>query len=184
MREKRLNLVSLVIGRRGSGKTTFLREGIAAYPKKVLIVDTLDHPAYKDVQVISPERLKYWESGTVRVFGSDFKRIFSNIKEHCRNCLIIFEDSTKYLRRELPDDVRNYIIDTKQLNVDLIFTFHGFGMVMPDLYRLSDAITIFKVGEDIATYKGKISNFGEVHKAYLQVMKESSQYANKTVLLY
>lgn len=184
MKQKRLNLVTLVIGRRGSGKTTYLRKVISLYPKKVLIVDTLDHPAYKDVQVIQPEKLRYWESGRVRVFGSDFERIMLNIKKYCKNCLIVFEDSTKYLRRNLPDDIRNYLIDTKQLNVDLIFTFHGFGMVMPDLYRLSDCITVFKVGEDIDNYKEKVSNFAEVKKAFSAVMNDENQYANRTVLLY
>lgn len=179
--ERRVNFVNLVIGRRGSGKTTFVREGLLSYPQKVLIVDTFDHPTYRDIQAIKPERLKYWKSGMVRVFGSDFDLIMQNILLYCRNCLIVFEDSTKYIRNHLPNHIRTFLIDTKQLNVDVIFFFHGLGMVMPDLYRLADTITLFKVGENIKRYSDKIPNYGEVERAFNQIQQAKNPYENRTI---
>lgn len=179
----RINQVSVIIGRRGCGKTTFTLELVKKHPKKVLIIDTLDHPTYKTlgIPIIKATDLKRWKSGTYRIIATDFEEVFTELSAHIKNALVVFEDCTKYIRWNIPDHIRNFIIDSKQKNLDLVFLFHGFGMVQPDLYRLADNLTMFKTNENINTYTNKIPNFGAVEKAHAKVMNSKNNYEKITI---
>ena len=185
----RINTVNNILGRRGCGKTTYTKEIISAYRKshpeqKILIMDTFDHPSYRDTPVINIDMLKRWEKpSTYRIFGSNTDEIFSTIQTTLYNSLVIFEDSSKYIRGRLQDDVRNFIIDSKQKNLDLVFLFHGFSFTPPELWRIIDSVTIFK--SDNPTYrKSDIVNFDQIMSAWTDVMNDPSLYAKKTVMIY
>lgn len=180
----RLNHVNITIGKRGSGKTTKNIKLIKKHPKKVLIVDTIDHEDYRTFRAVTPGMLSAWKSGIIRIYGHDFKEVFHELTTNVHNALIVFEDCTKYIRGYIPDDVRNFIVDSKQKNLDLIFLYHGFGMVQPDMFRLADSITLFKTNENIERYASKIPNFEDVKKANSIVQKSSNPYINLTVKLY
>ncbi|NSW46459.1 MAG: hypothetical protein HPY79_11655 [Bacteroidales bacterium] len=189
MSNYRINNVSAILGRRGSGKTTYVRKLIESYRQalpgqKILIADTIDHPAYKDVAAINTDLLSRWKKPNVyRIFGSNTDEILNTINTHLYNALVIFEDASKYIRRQLSDDVRAFILDSKQKNLDLIFLFHGFSYVPPEMFRVLDNITIFRC--DNPTYrKNDIVAFDEVIKAYEQVMNSNNPYEHATVRIY
>ena len=185
----RINTANLVLGRRGCGKTTYTKGVINGYKKahhdqKILIMDTLDHPAYRDVSTIDIDLLKRWEKpATYRIYGGNTDEILSVIQTHLYNALIIFEDASKYIRRSLQDDVRKFIIDSKQKNLDLVFLFHGFSFAPPEIWRLMDNITIFKSDNPIYR-KADIVNFEQVYEAWQAVMADPSPWANKTIQIY
>ncbi len=185
----RLNQVIAILGRRGSGKTYFAKQLIAEYRKKhplqkILIVDTIDHPAYREISTINPDLLRRWnQPATYRIFGSNTKEIFQIISGQVKNGMIIFEDASKYVRRQLPEEVRTFIIDSKQKNLDLVFLFHGFSYVPPEMFRLLDTITIFKT--DNPEYrKNEIVAFDDVQTAYKKVMESQNPYEKATVKIY
>lgn len=185
----RINNVSAIIGRRGTGKTTYVRKLIDEYRKslpnqKILIADTIDHPAYKDIAAINIDLLKRWKNANVyRIYGSNTDEILNTINTHLYNALVVFEDASKYIRRQLSDNVRAFILDSKQKNLDLIFLFHGFSYVPPEMFRVLDTITIFKC--DNPSYrKNDIVAFDEVMKAYEFVMNSKNFYEHITVKIY
>lgn len=149
----RTNLVSLVLGNRGTGKTYYIKNLIEAYAKahpdkKILIVDTLDHPAYRIIASIEIKDLPAWKKPSVyRIYGSNTQEIIESIQENICNCLIIYEDASKYIGKMMDTHVRYMIFDSKQKNNDLIFLFHGFMATPPELFRISDTITLFKTGD-------------------------------------
>lgn len=179
---ERMEKVCLIIGRRGSGKTTLIRKLINSSSKpKTLVMDTLDHPSYRDLPTIADHaQLRYWQRGCYRIYGRPAP-ILASIYEYVHNALVVFEDAAKYLPAKLPEECRNFLIDSKQKGVDVILPFHGFGMVPPDLFRLADTITIFKTNENLAAYKSKIPNFDTVREAYDHVTRNKNPYANLTV---
>jgi hypothetical protein len=177
----RLNHVNLIIGKRGSGKTTYLRRLLKSQTKKVLIIDTIDHEAYRDIKAVTPAQLAAWTRGTIRIYGYDFAEIFEILNTQIFNAFIVFEDCTKYIRDRVPDNVRNFIVDTKQKNIDCIFIYHGYGMIQPDLYRLSDSLTIFKTNENIDEYKRKIPNFGDVKEVNKIVQASKNKFICRSV---
>ncbi|MBK9329048.1 MAG: hypothetical protein IPM95_06985 [Sphingobacteriales bacterium] len=180
----RLNHVNITIGKRGTGKTTHILKLIERHRKKVLIVDTIDHESYRKYRAVSPEMLPAWKKGIIRVYGHNFEDVFYQLAHNVTNALIVFEDCTKYIRGYIPDDVRNFIVDSKQKNLDLIFLYHGFGMVQPDMFRLSDSITLFKTNENIERYAGKIPSFEEVKQVNKIVQNSNNPYINHSIKIY
>mgnify|MGYP001224280508 CR=1 FL=1 len=111
---KRKNHVNITIGKRGSGKTFRTLSLLKKPPLKVLIIDTIGHEDYRIFKAITPEMLPAWKNGIVRIYGHDFKEIFHHLNTSVFNALVIFEDCTKYIRWNVPDDLRQFIVDTKQ----------------------------------------------------------------------
>jgi hypothetical protein len=184
----RINYVNLILGKRGSGKTTYVLELIQKIRKtrpemKILIVDTFENPSYFHIPKISIDMLPRWQNANVyKIFGSNTDEILEAIQTHCYNTLIIFEDAVKYINKNLQKNVRKFIIDSKQKNLDLIFLFHGFMSTPPELFRLSDSITLFRCDEPDSR-KSEIIEFEEIKKTWLQIYKSKNPYEKKTIRL-
>lgn len=186
----RVNQVTLFFGTRGSGKTWFAnKEMIPSYraahqQQKVLIVDTLDHPDYRYVPRIEPGMLARWNRASIyRIYGSNTKEIFAAVRANVRNALVIWEDASKYLEGRLDEDVRNFVLDTKQINVDLVFMFHGFSYCPPKLFSIADNYTIFRTTSPQGR-KGVIPNYEEVLATYEAVQRSRKKFPRKTVRIY
>ncbi len=181
--ELRTSLVGIIIGKRKSGKTTLMKNIINSNNKKVLIVDTFNHPSYTDIPIMGLDKLKHWKKGTYRVISKKMIGVMTEINNHLSNALIVFEDATKYLDGQLDDDVKEFIIDSKQKNLDLYFMFHGWGMVPPDLYRLLDTITMFKTRDNPISRKIYIPNFEYLYQKWNYVQNHEFPYKSVTLLL-
>ena len=187
----RINLVSIFSGKRGTGKTWFfLKTFLSIYrkfnPKKrIVIIDTIDHPMYRHIPQIKSEMLSRWKrpGGVYRIFGEDPDVMLENVEKYLRNALVVFEDASKYINANLQDSVRRSVLDSKQKNLDMLFMFHGFSYIPPKLLRISDEITIFK--SDNPDYRKKeIVAYEDVKKSWQAVMADPNPYAQKTVRLY
>lgn len=185
MSEKRINTVTIIIGGRGTGKTTFSQELMKDHPKKVLIVDTFNHPSYKHVPRIHPHQLKKWEKGIYRIWplkdSYTIEEILASIDSDLNNCMIFFEDALKYISGKLKPEERRFIIDSKQKNLDMLFLYHSYGQVPPDLYRFCDFVTVFKTNDNPTTRKNQIPVYDQIVHAYHDVMADPSKYANRTI---
>ncbi len=185
----RINNVSAILGRRGCGKTTYARELIRQYhealpSQKILIADTLDHPAYRDIPAIDLDLLKRWKKPNIyRIYGANTDEILQTIESNLMNALVIFEDASKYLRANLSNDVRRFVLDSKQKNLDIVFIFHGFMFIPPELFRLMDNLVIFK-SDNPEPRKFYIVAYDQVKAAYDRVMKNENPYAHETVRIY
>jgi hypothetical protein len=147
-------------------------------------MDTFDNPGYSLFANIDTDLLKRWRlPNTYRIFGSDTDSIFATIQTHFYNGLVVFEDASKYIRRQLSDDVRKFILDSKQKNIDLIFVFHGFSYAPPEMWRIVDAVTLFKC-DNPAYRKTDIVNFDQVEQAWNEVMCDPNQFSKQTIRFY
>ena len=186
-----INKVGGIVGRRGCGKTTYVREKIILpyrqlKPKnKVLIVDTLDHPAYRDVPEINLSQLKRWKGANMyRIYGSETDEIFKAIASNLANAIVIFEDASKYIPSysKLDPYVRKFIVDSKQRNLDVLFLFHGYSHVCPELFSWLDFITIFKTLDTPEVRLKYIPYFLEMNAIYEHVNESDDAYIHKTLL--
>jgi Ni2+-binding GTPase involved in maturation of urease and hydrogenase len=187
---QRVNKIIPVIGRRGSGKTTFTLNLIAQYLQsanfdKIIIFDTTDHHAYSAYPIIEAKYLPAVKSGVVRVLVDDtrIEHAMSIVKKSVRNTVLILEDAGKYITGTIDNELKNVLLDTKQKNIDTILQFHGVGDVPPSIFRYSDSVFLFKINDDLNTYKGKIPNFAEFKLAYNEVMQHPSPYFVKRLYL-
>lgn len=182
MHQNRQNLVGLIVGNRGTGKSTFIKKIIDKHPKKVLVYDTDDNPIYQDYPNISPKLLPRWKANTKRIIDTDYEVVLQNLDE-VNNALIVFEDATKYTGNATPQLLKKLILASKQRNLDLLFTFHSFRRILPDFYTFSNYMEIFKTGEDIKQFKAKIPNFEKVQEVHNEVESHTNRFFHKTVRL-
>lgn len=191
----RNNIVSLVAGTRGTGKTDFVKGLIqsSALPKK-LVVDTFDSDAWQTmlthnhpewinsiVPVIEYQNFSRWRSGLYRCFDSDTDSIMKEIQLHLKNTLITFEDATKYIGSRLTPDMKKFVLDSKQKNLDLIFIFHSLAQIPPDLVRVADTLTLFKTNEGIPRLEKY--PFPDIPVIMKHVKDSSNRYENITIRL-
>lgn len=165
---KRDNIVTVIAGRRGAGKTSYMKEEIVLCSSlpKCIIIDTYDNPSWRTTQlydtprpneivkpipVIHPADFSRWKTGIYRTWSSDIKGLFLALNE-LWNTNIVFDDASKYLRGLSPEEIRELIFNSKQQNNDIHFAYHSLEQVMPDIISAADYYTIFQTSD------GKLSN--------------------------
>lgn len=183
MAELRNNKVILLIGRRGAGKTFYARNFINEYRKahvqqKILVVDTFRNPKYLDIPVVELDMIERWRrANTYFCFDSDTRLINATL-QNLYNALVVYEDATKFFdSNSLPLDLKKYVIDTKQKNVDILMLFHGFTFCPPQLFRLCDEIIILKTNDTPKNRKNDIPNYEYLLECHEAVMASSDTYA-------
>ena len=190
------NIVSLVIGSRGVGKTDFLKNKVimpSPMPKK-LIVDTFDsdiwrnmktfeNPQFEAIEIplMELEQLEFWKKGIYRIANSEPNLVFTTIDQNLKNALVVFEDSTKYIGSKLTPSTRKFIYDSKQKNLNLTFVFHSLGSVPPELVRAADVLTLFKTNEGHPS-KTKYP-FPEIPVVMDHLRESQNRYENITIRL-
>jgi len=183
----RINNVGLILGKRGTGKSTYLRALIEQYktvhPKqKVLILSAINQPAYKDIPTIDIDLLRRWKNaGTYKIYGSNTEELLSEIELNFKNGLLIMEDATSFVPKSIPKEVRRMIIDTKQKNVDLLLTFHGFMSTPPEIIRYCDTITMFRTDNPESRKNDIGAYYEDINKAFNEILKSKNPFINKTI---
>jgi hypothetical protein len=190
------NVVSLIVGARGTGKTDFVKNDVivpSPLPKK-LIVDTFDsdvwhtletylHPEQSKMRVpiIDPELLDRWKKGTYRIASGDVDNVFFHIEANLRNALIVFEDATKYIGSTLTKEFKKFLYDSKQKNLNIALLFHSLVAIPPELVRAADTLTLFKTNEG---YPNKTKYpFPDIPKAMDFVRNSENHFENITIRL-
>lgn len=188
-KKMRLNKLSIILGRKGSGKSyytinTLIPAYRKAFPdKKILIYDTNDHMAYRFVPQIKLTMLKRWTGGgTYRLCEVDTDSALSAISEHMYNGLLICEDATKYINSRLQKPVFRSIIDSKQHNLDLVFQFHGFAVCPPEILRQCDILTLFRCDTPLPR-KNMLAEYDVIFSAYEKVQSSRDKYPFETVTI-
>lgn len=193
--EPRFNKVVGIFGRRGSGKTDYLKGNpvhnipglMNKYPArdmKVLIVDTIDHPSYREIPRITPEKLPYWKRGIYRLYDKKtvMPEMIEAISNHVWNTLIVFEDAYKHQKKTLDSNVVDLILDSKQKNLDIIFMYHAWILAPNDLYRLLDSIEVFKTKDTPEARKEQMAGYYEdAIQVHNEVMKHESSFYHKSL---
>ena len=187
--ETRVNKVTLLVGDRGTGKTT-LMQGSGALKirgilniyqqqnpnQKILIIDTFDNPVWRIYQQITREELPGWNTGPRRIFYSDTDELMSWIEKHIVNTVLVFEDATKFIGNRLSKDVRRFVIDSKQKNLDIYFLFHYMMAVPNDLTRIIDVLILFKTKEIFTSQLKSKFPAPIIEQAFKRVTAHKNQY--------
>lgn len=180
----RTNKIIAIVGTRNTGKTDFTKNLIDEFPQpKKIIVDVLDNPVWhnlkthnhpewesRKVPAMPLEKLPYHKSGMYRVFSSDMKYLEKTISEEVANCLVVFEDATRWFKPNLTDAQLRYLLNSKQLNCDVVLVFHNLRKVPRDVVSNADFLVLLKTGEstydqDKYYHPGFAQAFKEVHES-------------------
>ena len=195
----RFNYVGVIIGQRGTGKSLFvIGSKYASRPQdkalnirglfelaiknnqKILIIDTLDHPAYKNIPVLKPADFKTFKKGIYRTWHEpdDIVKLIDLINKSpwLNNTLIICEDAGKYTEDRLPRPFKRLAIDTKQRNIDLILMYHCWIDTPKNVFSKSDFIQLFKTEDSPFVRRNDISLYEKVNKVYMAVKNNPNRF--------
>lgn len=181
MTKNRDNIVAVITGNRGTGKSTFLDDIIKDHPKKVLIYDMDDNPIYSHYQIIEPEQIKVWKRGVKVIIDVDYDKVIDEMTEHLYNTLIVLEDATKYIDSDPKKAISRLILASKQRNLDIILTFHTYRSAPPKVLSWGDYLQVFKTDEEIKQFKSKIPKYSTVKNVYDRIQASENRYLTKTV---
>lgn len=176
----------MVVGTRGTGKTTFIKRLLNVHPaEKVLIFDTDDNVAFHEYDAIDAVLIPHVIKGTFRVINPNFELVLDCIDEGFRNGLLILEDATKYVGSIPPKNLQNIILASKQRNVDVLMTFHGFRSIAPRLYAWTNMLELFKTGENLdkISTKNNIPQLEKVLAVAAEVEAHPSKFHHKSIRL-
>ena len=189
MEEVRDNEIVLILGRRKSGKTFYIRNFIKKYKEahpeqKILIIDTFKSHKYSDIAAIPPESISRWRKPNIyRSYTAKMEEITEPLQK-LHNALVIFEDASKYFKF-LPPSVESYIIDTKQKNVDILFAYHGFSVCPKRLFNYCDKIVLMKTNDSPKSReKSDIPNFELVWETYLKVKESKDLFVRAHINIF
>lgn len=188
----RTNVVILVVGNRGTGKTDYLKNLALRHPQNTIVIDTFENPAWRNMKTwnhpdaASAEVISLTEAQirTNQMHGK-YRRYFSSrtantmqlLDRFIYNHLVILEDATKYIGSKLTEDEKRFVLDSKQKNNDMIFTFHSLWDVPRDLIRVSDILVLFKTQEAMdSSLKNKVFRNEDVIRAHELVRNHKSRY--------
>lgn len=177
----RLNKIILVVGRRGSGKTTFAKKLASSQNKKILVVDTFDHPSYVDYKLLTTDKLAYWQKGAYRVFDKDPLTMLLTINTVVRNAFLILEDAAKYLSGNTPKEIKNILIDSRNRNLDIILMFHNLSDIPPYIAKMCNDIVLFRTNDNMDKTQAKFFNFHELQKLHTEIKANKSPHYYKII---
>jgi len=194
-KKQNFNTVSMILGSRNHGKTKYLKgdpelnlpgffSAYLAKGMKVLIIDTFDHPSYKDIPILKVTELSRFKRGVYRIFVNpdDMPALntFINTLVNLWNTLIVYEDAYKHQDKTLDKPIKQLIIDSKQKNIDLIFIYHAWAMAPVALYKMIDLIEVFKTKDHPKSRRDDMPGYYEdAVKIYEEVKKNASPYFHK-----
>jgi hypothetical protein len=200
----RFNQVGTIIGQRGTGKSLFLlgsswsaKESDRALQipslidtglkkgMKVLVIDTLDHPAYKRIPVLKQRMFKAFTKGVARLWlEPDKMRPFVDLinrSPHMNNSFIVFEDAGKYTEKNLPPEFKRLIMDSKQRNIDILFMYHCFIDTPANIFTKADYIQLFKTEDSPRVRRNNLRLYDKVEAAHREVNTHPSKFYGKFI---
>lgn len=167
---KRTNLITVICGRRGSGKTTFARKLATAGKKKILCIDLMDHPAYRDYGTMTPEMLPRWRAGNYRLFKGVPEDNLRMANQYAWNSTLILEDAARYINSTMPKETKALFVECKQRNQDIIIMYHALGEIPPYILKMYDILVLFPTDENVQSLKSRFYNHDKIMTAHRRLM--------------
>lgn len=161
----------IVVGARGTGKTTNNREMISkVHPDARLILDV--NGEYKD---LFPHEM---------IGFKEFTTMITKVK----GAVILIEEATIFLsNRGYNGDIVDVLVKARHRDNTIIFSFHSFNTIPNYVWELSNYVYIFKTNDDLDTIKSykkpKLeAAFTEIQNADWLKGENGKQYSPKKLV--
>lgn len=193
MTVNRFNQLLFIIGMRMTGKTTYARKLAGLQHKKVLIIDTFDHPSYRDCTTLQLDELSEWsvtpygqlkqhDRHECRIFGGDIQEILQYVFTVCYDALIIIEDAAKAFDSNIPRRLKMIVVDHRNRGLDVIMMFHSYADIAPYLCRgMWDVMITFRTEDDLNIKQTKFSKWHIIEQEQIKLRNQPDRH-EKTVI--
>lgn len=163
-------IASIMVGRRGCGKTTLSKKLLLQRPEKmpVLIYDINNE--YKEIY---PEPFEDFDIFLVKIADENVRRTYILIEE----ATIFFSTRSRF------EDMMNVLVRARHTGNIIQLNFHSFASVPKNIYHLLDYIIVFKTNDMENDVQDKFDN-PAVIKAFYDARSSVDKHFNRTVTLY
>lgn len=176
----RQNYLTLIVGTKGTGKTTAMKRILQSTSKKIIVLDVFDHTDWRHLPMLAVKDIKRWVNGNVRVVTDEPELALSEIAKYVYNSIIVYEDANQYFESHLSKDVKRIIIQSKQKNNDIFVMYHSLGEVAKYFRTMYNRILLFKTKDTISECK-KYSNAKGIESALNYCQMSPNQFVNQIV---
>ncbi|GAB4296376.1 MAG: hypothetical protein Kow0068_20810 [Marinilabiliales bacterium] len=165
--------VNIIIGKKGSGKTTYLTKKIK---------DTIK----ENIFFCSP--VATFKKVNNILFLNDTVLLNTSFLQHeIKDSLLIFDDCKNYINPHPYEKntlkIMNFVRLSRHYNNSMYFVFHSFEQVTRTLWTLSDRIILFKSFDNIEKFSKIFSNFENVRKKFHEVNSNKSDNYHQVIEL-
>ena len=173
---------TLIVARKGEGKSTYIMQLLAAHPvKKQVVYDQNDNPIYSQYPLLDELLLSRLKRGAYRIVNTDDEYIIKLLAEKAWNTVIILEDMTRYADSQLSPEVRRLLADSKQRGNHIVCVYHSFRNVPPKMMSFIDFVVVGRTGERIEQFPHLRSKFPLAVIKANNWAESQPQYTKKTV---
>ena len=145
--------VTIIVGRNGTGKSTFCEKIVKSINQRTLAVTYNGMPKiwrpYKEVDIRKPKAMEF-KKGIRQVVAARYEesakknKVFEHIYTNFRNGVIIWDDCRGYIDASVDRDryFRQLILDFRHKMLDMIFVVHSPSDVPPRLWGFASTAFI------------------------------------------
>jgi len=164
----------IIVGRNGTGKTTFCNK---------LVNETLDKDGR--VLIITPHDQEWQEVSWIEhnkrdlmTFTGVRKMLFmsetaneklDSIVNHVSKCLIVFDDCRAYFSALTPNVLERLFISRRQKAINLVVVGHSFSRIPPAFFTYCNYYVLFNSNNDITSRKNYINDFEAINNSLSRV---------------
>lgn len=167
--------LTLILGAKGTGKTTLLDEIIKTAKERVLICtpDEIEWQQYTATQLLRPADFDF-QGVRKFIFTNLGKKDFFNngMRVNCfTRGFLVFDDCRLFFKGyEYEKEIfRNLIIRQRHKMRDIFLVAHGFKEIPPFFFTYTTDIILFRTTDDISARKKDLKDFDRMHSAQSRV---------------
>jgi len=161
-------LVTVFIGRRGSGKTTLSKKLLDKKPEemKVMIYDINNE--YQDYY---KEPFEDWQ-----IFMSKFPDL--------KNTYLLIEEATIFFdTSDRQEEMKNLLVRARHTQNIIQLNFHSWLSVPKNIFNMCDYVTVFKTNDTIMTVKAKY-DYQDLIDVFNEARLSNDGHFHKTISIY
>ena len=171
--ETREVYVMVVLGKKGTGKTTYIRRLInkALMVKRRVLVVTPNYDDFRGIPMVHPDypqRVATYKGARKIVCVAEPKTI-DEICKVFRHGMLVLDDCRAYIDDKPSIYLKNMLISARHYDVDIIAVGHGFTTVPPQFFAYATHFMVFATTDNPINRKRNVRNYPEVEATVNQV---------------
>lgn len=171
-------MVLIILGQRGTGKTTYIRRLIrrSLENRRRVLVLTPNFDDFQEIPLVHPRfpgRIANYK-GARRIVGVSDPKEVDDVCKIFKHGLLVLDDCRSYLPDKPSIMLKNMMISARHFDVDIVAVGHGFTTVPPQFFAYATHFMIFSTTDNPISRKNNARNY-PVMEATVQKVNEAAK---------